>query len=522
MTNAAIKPPTSLTFFILYGSLILAIFNYTLSIMASIYIVSDLGGSTTTTTYSISFFALGNALGIPLGAYLLGTWGIRMPLVVCTLLFVLFAIPASITSSYEIFLFARFLQGMVCGPFYAIILSLLNVLMPDKYKPLAPSINACIFIVTPVLGACWGGWISYEWNWRILYYLDIPIALFFAAMQFYKLDGYDAIFFRKFKFDFVGYLSFFCALLSLGTVITVGQQLDWFRSNLITSLVVGGMFFLIFFVLWELNTEDPILNLKLLADPTFAFAVIHLGMLFFLYFGNIILLSLWLNFWARYTPYWINLLLGATAVSAFVIILLRAQFYRIDTRFFWSIAIVFFGISAFYTSSFNVVINFERIAFSRILAGLGLAFFFPPILRLCFALFPTKFLDVLSILQVARALGSGLGAAIITTIWQRRQVFFHERLVSKLTPLSPLTEEYYHNASLRGLHGNVATAQLEYFVDRESSSLALDDVFYLMGWILVGLLLSFILTYFMPKEIFNPTVTLVNTEDAKANLSYKT
>jgi DHA2 family multidrug resistance protein len=515
--NASVKPPTALTFFVLYGSLILAIFNYTLSIMASIYIVSDLGGSTTTTTYSITFFALGNAIGIPLGPWLIGNWGIRRPLVACTLLFVVFSIPATTTNSYEVFLVSRFLQGLVCGPFYAIILSLLNVIMPEKYRALAPSINACIFIATPVLGACWGGWISYEWNWRILYILDIPAALFFAVLQFFKLDGYDELFFKKIKVDGVGYLAFSVALLCLGTVITMGQQLDWFRSNLITCLTVVGTFFSIFFVLWELDTEDPLINLRLLAEPAFAFSVAHLGLLFFLYFGNIILLSLWLNFWARYTPYWINLLLGGTAFSAFIIIFLRAPFNRLDCRIFWSIAVIFFCISAFYTSTFNVVIDFERIAYSRLLAGLGLAFFFPPIFRLCFSLFPTKFLDVLTILQVMRALGSGLGAAIITTIWERRQVFFHQRLVSKLTPLSRMTEEYYHNASLKGLHGETATAQLEYFAQREASSLALDDVFYLMGWLLIGLLLSFILTYFIPKEIFNPGVGGGEVVEAKAS-----
>lgn len=505
MANVMPKDSLPLNFFILYGSLILAIFNYTLSIMASIYIVSDLGGSTLTVTYSISFFALGNALGIPFGSYLLSTYGARMPLVVCTLLFSVFAFHASITTSYEAFLVSRFFQGMVCGPFYAIVLSLLNTLMPVKHRELAPSINACVFIVTPVLGACWGGWISYDWNWRIVYYLDVPVAIFFAALQYYVLDCYDALFLKKVNFDLVGYISFFCGLLSIGIVITMGQQLDWFRSTLITSLTIGGLFFLVFFVIWELNTEDPILNLTLLKEPAFAFSVLHLALLFFLYFGNIILLSLWLNFWVRYTSYWINLLLGATAVSAFIILLLRARFYSFDARFFWSLAIVFLAISAFYTSRFNIEIDFERVAFSRILAGLGLAFFLPPIFRVCYALFPTKFLDVLNILQVARALGSGLGAAIITTIWQRRQVFFHERLVSRLTPLSPITEDYYHRAHLRGLDGEVATSQLEYFADRESSSLSLDDVFYLMGWILVGLLLSFLFTYFIPKNIFNPS-----------------
>jgi DHA2 family multidrug resistance protein len=269
-------------------------------------------------------------------------------------------------------------------------------------------------------------------------------------------------------------------------------------------LSVIGVFFLIFFIIWELSTEQPLLNLKLLANPTLVFCLFHLAFLFAIYFGNIILLSLWLKFWANYTAMWINLLLINTAISALFIVILRAQLATTDSRIFWGTAIIFCALSSYYTTYFNVDIDFERIAISRILAGFGLAFFLPPIFRTVYGLHPTQFLDSLNLLQITRALASGFGAAIFTTISDRRQIFFNERLVSRLTPLSPITEEYYNLAGHRGLQGQVATAQLDFLSQREASSLALDDCFYLMFWILVGLFLSLAFTYFMPKRAFNP------------------
>ncbi len=502
---SSIKSSALVTLLVLYGTLFTSIFNYTLNIISSIYIVSDLGGSSATVTYSISFFALGNILGIPLGAYFLAKWGVRRPLIFCTLLFAFLAWHSAVSTIYYEFIVDRFFQGLVCGPFYALVLSLQNLIMPPKYKKFILPINACVFIVAPTLGACWGGWIAYEWNWRNLYYIEAPLAALLAILQYFYVKGYDASFLKKnVLFDLVGYLSFSCAIFSLSFVVIRGQELDWFRSYLITWLFVFGLFSLIFFIIWELKTEQPILNIRLLSNVALAFCLLHLGFLFALYFGNIILLSLWLKFWANYTPWWINLLLLNTALAALAIIIFRVKLILIDCRIFWSIAIILLGISCYYTTYFNIEVDFRRIAISRLFAGFGLAFFLPPIFRMAFGLYPEQNIDIISLLQVTRALGSGLGAAIFTTIWGRRQVFFNERLVSRLTPISPLTDEYFANANIRGLQGEAATAQLDYFSLREASSLALNDSFYLMFWILAGLLLSFLFTYFLPRKAFNP------------------
>jgi DHA2 family multidrug resistance protein len=503
--ESATKSSVLITLLVIYGTLFISIFNYTLNIISSIYITSDLGGGSSTVTYSISFFALGNVLGIPLGGYLLAKWGVRRPMIFCTILFTFLALSSALASTYYEFIMGRLLQGLVCGPYYGLILSLQNLIFPPKYKRFILPLDACIFIVTPTLGACWGGWISYEWDWRILYYIEVPIAAILAILQYFYIKGYDTSFYKKnVVFDFIGYLSFACALVSLSFVVIRGQELDWFRSHLITRLFVFGLFSLLFFILWELKTQQPLLNIRLLSNLALAFCLLHLAFLFALYFGNIILLSLWLKFWANYTPWWINLLLLNTALAALAIIILRSKIVLVDCRVFWSIAILFLGISCYYTTYFNIEIDFKRIAISRLFAGFGLAFFLPPIFRMAYGLYPEKYIDILGLLQVMRALGSGLGASIFSTIWGRRQVFFNERLVSRLTPFSPLTDQYFANAQIRGLHGEMATAQLDYFSQREASSLALNDSFYLMFWILALLLLSFSLTYFLPKKAFNP------------------
>ncbi len=474
--------------------------------MATPYIVGDLGGSNDIASYTVTFFALGNALGIPLGRTCVDKFGTAKCLVFGMLLFCLLSLVCAIAPNYPFFIAVRFLQGFSCGPFYALIFYLNAKLVPAEKRGLFTSITLSIFTMSPVIGACWGGWIAYEWNWRWIFYFDLPLQLFLAFCLWRRLKGFDS---HKppnqnSSFDLIGYLSFSIGVLCLGSVLTTGQQLDWFRSPLIITLAVLGILSLIYFIIWEFHHPTPILYLRMLKNPYFSFALFNLTILFSAYFGMVILLALWLNLWVKYTPDWIALLIGTMAFSGvFPMFLIDEKIRKMDNRIFLAISIVFLAISCFHTMLFNVDINFGRIAFSRILAGIGLAFFLAPIFRISFHNFPKEnHIHVLSLFQVVRALASGLGASIYTTIWLRRQVFYHDRLGSKLTVLSPETQEFFSKAAQIDLHGETANAQLEYFLQRESISLALDDCFYLMGMLLIGMAVIFALTLFLRRRGF--------------------
>jgi DHA2 family multidrug resistance protein len=504
MTDSKFPPTTSL-FVALFLTLFSTIFNYTLSLMASPYIVGDLGGSNDIATYTVSFYALGNALGIPLGKTLLPRMGTARFLVIAMLLFTFFSWVCAIAPNYPFFNAARFLQGFVSGPFYALVFRLFFILCPEGKKDLFSSITASIFIIGPALGASWGGWIAYEWNWRWVFHFNVPLTLLLTCFLGMRLRGFDAKHPEpKLPFDGVGYATYFIALFSLGFSLIMGQELDWFRSQLIFTLTVIGTIGLLFCILWLLQHPYPILDLKLFKNPVLAFALFNLGVIFSAYFGMIILLSLWLKLWINYTPNWIAILIGTTAVAgAFPFFLIEERLKRMDSRIFLALAILILAISCFHTMLFNIEVNFGRIAFSRILAGIGLAIFLAPLFRLSLRSVPEEnALHCISLFQVIRALASGLGVSFYATTWLRRQVFFHDRLGSRLTVSSPETQTFLTDAKQFHLEGDHAYAQLEDYLQRESSSLALDDCFYLMAWILIGLLFTFIVTFFFRKGSF--------------------
>ncbi len=495
-------------FFFLFFSLFFAIGYFTFTLMASPYIVSELGGSNDIATYTVTFYCMGNTWGIPLGHHLCARLGTVRVLICCLLGLSLLSFFSIMVTTYPLFLTLRFAQGAVAGPLYFVVSSLLSFCAREEKRATVVTMIATMFTVVPVLAASWGGWIAYDYNWRFIFIINIPILLFLiiGIWSFMKSLVVPC---KKEPFNFVSYVFFAIGIASIGSVFLLGQEMDWFRSNLIITLTILGVVCFSFFVIWDLFQEHPLFELRLLKNIPFLFALINLAGLFSAYFGMILLLSLWLNLYVNYTPIWIGVLVGTMSLAGFVpYFLIKGRFGRSDTRIPLLIAILLFGFSCYYTTFFSEFVDFKRIAFSRIIAGFGLVFFLPPIFRLCFHSFEEeKFPKVLVLFQVVRAFFSGLGASVYTTLWLRRTVFFHERMGEQLTPFSTLTDGYFEKADDFGLKGLIADAELNKILERSAVALGLDDTFYAMAIALFSLLVLLIATLSLPKKGFRPELS---------------
>lgn len=483
---------------ILYLILFFTVFNYSLALMSSVYITWDLGGSKDIAFYPVSFFGIGNALGIPLGLFLSHRQKTVKILCSILLLFAFLSFISCIATTFPILVITRFLQGVVAGPIYLLVNQLLDELVPSYQKNLSLRVTLTTVNIAPVLGACWGGWLAYNYEWRWIFFLNALILFFLAILTYLKLKNFRPIIIMS-KFDAIGYIFYFIGVLCLSIVITMGQQLDWFRSPIINALLIIGIPSILFFILWTENHPYPILDFTLFKGLFFSTGIFYLLFIFSAYFGMVILLSNWLSLYINYNPDWVVALIGIMAIGAiFPPFLMREKFMnQWDSRLMLGVALIFLAISSFHTSQFNVEINFDRIAASRFFAGVGLALFLPPVYRLCFySHIKQKSAAIATVFQVIRTLASGVGLAIYHTIWVRRQVFYHDRLGSKLTSFSKQTQIFFNNAKQFGLEGKKTEAQLEVFLDRQSTALALDDCFYLMGWLAVGLLILLVFTYF--------------------------
>jgi MFS transporter, DHA2 family, multidrug resistance protein len=360
--------------YVLLLSLAVTVFNLTLPIMAGLYILSDLGGSTYMTSYTVSFFCIGNLLGVPLGKPTATRLSPIQLYIVCLLFMAFFSWKCATADDFFSFILFRFLDGLASGPLFLLITyTLMPLCLPHKDKIYITSLNLVCFSVVPVLGASYGAWIAYYYNWRLLFFSNIPVCLFLIFYFGWSYRKYHEPV-KSVFFDKIGYLFYFISMTFIGTALTTGQELDWFRSPLVNFLLISGGIALIFFILRSWSVAHPIIDFRLLKRFYFSLSMLCIGLFFALYFGMVILFALWLKLYVNYTPNWIALIIGTMAFCGWIPFLINYKNY--DPRYPLIIALTFFAISCFYTTYFNAYIDFNRIAFSRGLTGIGLAFFF--------------------------------------------------------------------------------------------------------------------------------------------------
>lgn len=478
----------------------LLMYSLAVTNMASIYILGELGGSPVTTSYTITFFALGNALTVPICFAICRPLGMRTTLYVCIIAFIMISFFMTFSPTYPIFLLFRFLQGCVSGPLLILIPSIISKLATQEETDLYIRNVTVVYIVAPAAGASLGGVFAYEWSWTWFAYIDTILGALLALSFFFCWRG--VIFEkRKDKMDLLGYFFYAMALLSLSIFTIMGQELDWFRSYFLRGLFPFGIVSLIYFIIRLRSSENPLFNIDLLQRPQMLFAFLQVITLFAGYFAMVHLLSIWLNLFAVYTPNWIGAILAIMATSALFILLILDR-YKEKTRFIaLLIAIVLVAICNYQTMIFDVDVNFGRIALSRVIGGLGFALFLPPLFYLVLgaARREEKF-QSLVLFQVARTLGCSIGLSIYATVWLRRGVFYHDRLGSEFTKFSQKTRDLFQQLKFFDLQGLKANEELERALERQSQSLALSDTFYLMYLITLALLLIAVVFYFFHRR----------------------
>ena len=507
------NPKISPLFFVcLFSTLFLAIFYNTVTNMAGVYIASDLGGSSDISVYPMVFFGLGNALSIPLANPLADRIGPIKLLIQGLLIYTLFSIFCAIAPTFLIFNFFRLGLGLASGLFYILSRRLLLTFAPEEKQEAYSFVMIIMYVIVPVLGASFGAWVAYESHWLWIFYINEPIALFLAAYFWYchrKKDPSSSS--ASVPFDKIGYLFFFIGLSCLITAATLSQELDWYRSSFFLCLIAIGFPSLLYFILRTLIHPHPLLALPLLKKPLLSYALFNLAILFSAYFGMIILIALWLNIYVNYTPLWIavllcNMILGGSLAYLVTTVLLR----RFDPRFTLALAILACASSCYYSTYFDINVDFFHLAVARFLAGAGLGLFLLPILKLALNSDPDQSTPIFTLFQVVRSCSSSLGAALYVILWQRRQIFFHQRLGEDLTVYSSLTRDYFHKANQTfHLTRDQSLGQLNVFLDRQSTSLALNDALGCMGYILIGLLALLVLSFLIiPRS---------KTQDVSAN-----
>ncbi|GLU41945.1 DHA2 family efflux MFS transporter permease subunit [Pseudomonas sp. NBRC 100443] len=486
-SNGAFSPPSLVMATIgLSLATFMQVLDTTIANVALPTISGNLGVSAEQGTWVITSFAVSNAIALPLTGWLSRKVGEVRLFIAATLLFVIASFLCGVAQQMGMLVGFRALQGFVAGPLYPITQTLLISIYPPAKRGMALALLAMVTVVAPIAGPILGGWITDSYSWPWIFFINVPIGLFAAFVVYQQLKKRPVVI-KHAPMDYMGLILLVLGVGALQIVLDKGNDLDWFESNFIVGGTVVSVIALAAFVIWELTDKHPIVNLRLFVHRNFTFGTLALVGGYAGFFGMNLLLPQWLQTQMGYTATWAGLAAAPIGIlPVFLSPLVGRYANNFDLRILAGLAFLVMSVTSFMRAAFNTEVDYYHIALVQTLMGLGVAFFFMPILSILLSdLPPDQIADGSGLATFLRTLGGSFAASLTTWIWDRRATLHHAHLTESLSTYDPATRDALDLLGGANQHG---AAMLDRIVESQAYMLSTVEYFTLLGWLFLTLL----------------------------------
>ena len=452
-------------------------------------ISGDLGVSPSQGTWVITSFAVANAISVPLTGWLTQRFGPVRLFVTSIVLFVFASWLCGLAPNIGMLIAFRVLQGFVAGPMIPLSQTLLLSSYPRAKAGTAMAMWAMTVLVAPVAGPLLGGWITDNISWPWIFYINIPVGLIAAAITwsiYRKRDPGS----RSLPFDYVGLGLLVLWVGAMQIMIDKGKELDWFGSTQIVVLAAVAVIGFAFFLAWELTEKHPIVDLRLFFGRNFLMGTLSLSVAYGLFFGNVVLLPLWLQQYMGYTATWAGLATAPVGILAIIISpWVGKNVAKIDPRRLATVAFLGFALVLVMRSHFNTQADFRTILIPTVLQGAAMAFFFIPLQAIIFSgLTPDRMPAAAGLSNFVRITAGAIGTSIFTTIWENRAVLHHAELAENINGANNAATATLGQLGASGYDGNQALATVNRMIDVQAYTMAVDDMFFISGLLFIALI----------------------------------
>jgi MFS transporter, DHA2 family, multidrug resistance protein len=442
-------------------------------------IAGDLGVSPNQGTWVITSFAVANAIAVPLTGWLSQRFGQVRLFVGSVVLFVIASWLCGLAPNMATLIAFRALQGFVAGPMIPLSQSLLLSSYPKALAGLAMGMWAITTLVAPVIGPLLGGWITDHVNWPWIFYINIPVGVI-AALSSWAIYHRRESPTRQLPIDKVGLALLVVWIGALQIMLDIGKEHDWFSSGLVVTLAVVAAVGFAFFIVWELTDDHPVVDLRLFARRNFWAGTLATAIGYGLFFGNLVLLPLWLQQYMGYTATDAGMILAPVGLFAIILSpIVGKTITRVDPRRFATVAFVVFALVLWMRSRFNTQADFATLMIPTLIQGVSMAFFFIPLVTITLSgLSPDRIPAATGLSNFARITAGAFGTSIATTLWESRAALHHAQLAEAVNPGSAAAQAAISGLRAGGLSAEQALAQVNRLVDQQAFMLAANDIFY--------------------------------------------
>ncbi len=397
---------------------VMEVLDSTIANVSLLHIRGSLSADVDEAAWVLTSYIVANGIVIPLTGWCSAYFGRKRFFISCILLFVGSSLAAGAAPNLQILVFFRVLQGLGGGAMMPLSQAVLMETFPPEEQATAMSVWGLGMMLAPVMGPTLGGWITDNYSWRWIFYINVPTGVIAAVMV--AIFVHDPAYIRRGikRIDWSGLAYLVLGIASIQIMLDRGERLDWFSSHVIIWMTIIGVVSLIFFVIRELHTREPIVDLRVLNNRDFAVGTAFTTLVMFAMYATFVLIPLYCQQISGYTPVLAGEVLSIQSIGTFLSIVLAGRlFNKMDPRLLVAGGCIAAGIGTTYMANFYAEIDFWSIALPGLLRGIGSGLIFIPITTLSLASVPKEQMGTASgLFNMVRTVGGSIGIAVLVAM----------------------------------------------------------------------------------------------------------
>jgi len=448
------------------------------------HIAGNLAAGEDESAWVLTSYLVSNAVILPISGWLSLVVGRKRFYMLCVGLFGASSLACGLAPSLSWLVFFRVLQGLGGGGLAPSEQSILADSFSPEQRGQAFALYGIAVVFAPTMGPTLGGWITDNFSWRWIFFINIPVCVLSLILSWrilvdppaVKLETAKAI--RKgMRVDWLGFIFVAVGLGCLQVVLDKGQEDDWFHSDFIVIFAVASAVSLAALVVWESFQDEPIVDIPLFADRNFGPAALVMFFTGFMLLSTTQLLPQFLQRLMGYNATNAGLALTAGGLATLVTMPVVGYLVRrVQPKYLIGFGLIVEAAALFHLETFTTGISFSHVAWARVFQGIGFPFLFVPITTVAYAgLPPEKNANAAALINTMRNLGASFGISLTGTVLIRRGQFHHSRLGESFRPFAT----QFH------AHGAKALALLDRTVGLQAQMLSYIDVFRMLAVIAV-------------------------------------
>jgi MFS transporter, DHA2 family, multidrug resistance protein len=466
------------------------------------HIAGNLSAGMDESTWVLTSYLVSNAIVLPLSGWLSSVMGRKRFYMSCVALFTASSFLCGLAPSLAVLVFFRVLQGAGGGGLQPSEQAILNDTFPLEQRGMAFAVYGVAVVVAPTIGPWLGGWITDNFSWRWIFYVNIPVGILSLLLTSFLVS--DPPYMKRvslkegFRIDYIGIGLISLGLGSMQVILDKGQRDDWLSSGFIQFFFVMTLIGIIAGIIWELRQKDPVVDLKMLKERNFAVATLAMFFLGFVLYSSTVLIPEFLQQMMGYTAELAGLALSpGGAVIMFMMPVVGILVSKVDTRILIAFGCTVSSLALFLMAGWDLNIDYAHAVEARMFQAFGLAFLFIPINVAAFAYVPKEKTNMgTGIINLARNIGASVGIATVTTMLTRRGQFHQAQLMDHINVFSPAYHNFVYGAQLRLVAAGSSFAEaasqsatLVYdTVQRQAAMLAFVDNFKMLGVVFLAVI----------------------------------